>query len=716
MTSPHSFSFSKPAMPGDAVSVLVLVEDSGPMAAKWPEVRDSYLPVLLENLRAADPSVLMEARWLTTSASSPVATSIGDAADCRNVPDLILGQGTSSKISPAAIHNAINILAMASRALGNATRHFILVAATGPSTSSPMSDATPSGFDPWDDIALVLAQQYIRLHVILNIGAEMRTYHELFKRSLHRQSNLEVPAWFLVDPPKFSIRLSGRPQYVRSSVAVSDPLIPTGIPPGHYGNPSPPPLSTKSASPTTPPTQGSPPPASSPPHRKSSTSPVTPRSRGGRGSETSNSPPEGGGGLVSYLQQMHGLTKKKSYGVKAPKKTYADIQLPMAGRPILPRLEVPQSTIYTYPSFDNGHGAEQHVLVSDTQPPPSRRHSADQLPPSLVARTTNEDRRARRRGPWLPIAPLVSSTPSSPTSVTSPGTLAALQSLASMTPRLPDFVTKGRAPPVTGGLGPTEAQDPYAAHSTGPADAHAYAAHPGMTSRPADAHAPYPASPPQDPQAAASPTYYYPRAPAAAPQWSQQGSVGASPASPVSAPSPSHTSTSGFSDASRQYSDYTYGSSPPSSAAATPLSMTAPAGAAENAEDQPFIITPEIVAKSDADMEEVVRSGALQASMTPALCSVVQTMQPALSSPMYVPSEPMSPDQLYYPAAMPPPHGHPGPVQDAPAGYHVYPSEVHMSAEHGVPQADASWQYGAPQGYMPPIPDYVPPQGHWYPT
>ncbi len=27
-------------------------------------------------------------------------------------------------------------------------------------------------------------QEYIRLHVILNIGAEMRTYHELFKRSV----------------------------------------------------------------------------------------------------------------------------------------------------------------------------------------------------------------------------------------------------------------------------------------------------------------------------------------------------------------------------------------------------------------------------------------------------------------------------------------------------------------------------------------------------
>ncbi|OJT09155.1 hypothetical protein TRAPUB_14365 [Trametes pubescens] len=619
MTSPHSLPFSNPAMPGDAVSVLVLVEDSGQMAVKWPDVRDSYLPILLENLRTADQSVQVrfqpppplslliirllffqiEARWLTTSSPTPVATySILDAAECRNIPDLALGQGPNTKISPMVIHNAIKQ--------------------------------------------------------------------------------------------------------------------------GRYGNPSPPlPPSTKSVSPSTPPTQDSSPPASSPPHRKTATSPSAPRNRG-RGSETSNSPPEsGGGGLVSYLQQMHGLTKKKSYGVKAPKKTYSDIHLPMAGRPILPRLEVPQSDIYSYPSFDNTHGPEPRVLVSDSQPPPSRRHSDDQLPPtSLVTRTGNDDRRARRRGPWLPIAPLASSTPSSPTSVTSPGTLAALQSLASMTPRLPEFATKGRGQ-APSGMGSADAQDLYASYGPGSVEtSHSYPVHPAMASRLADSHAPYPASPPQDPQLNTSPTYFYSHVPGAAPQWSQQGSVGASPASSASAPSPSHTSASGFSDTSRQYSDFGYGSSSPSSAAVTPISMTAPARMADNSEDQPFIITPEIVAKSDADMEEVLRSGALQANMTPALCGGVgvQQQQP---SPMFAHSEPLSsPDQYYYPA-LSSPQGHAVHPQDG--GYPVYHhyhnhhDVAHMGTE--LSHADGGqWQYGGGQhGYMPPVPDYIP-NGHWYPS
>ena len=56
-------------MPGDAVSVSVLVEDSVAMAAKWPDIRDAYLPNLLENLRAADPSVQVRIQLAAVLAS-----------------------------------------------------------------------------------------------------------------------------------------------------------------------------------------------------------------------------------------------------------------------------------------------------------------------------------------------------------------------------------------------------------------------------------------------------------------------------------------------------------------------------------------------------------------------------------------------------------------------------------------------------------------------
>ena len=56
-------------MPGDAVSVSVLVEDSVAMAAKWPDIRDAYLPNLLENLRSADPSVQVRIQLVAVLAS-----------------------------------------------------------------------------------------------------------------------------------------------------------------------------------------------------------------------------------------------------------------------------------------------------------------------------------------------------------------------------------------------------------------------------------------------------------------------------------------------------------------------------------------------------------------------------------------------------------------------------------------------------------------------
>ena len=437
---------------------------------------------------------------------------------------------------------------------------------------------------------------------------------------------------------------------------------------------------------------------------------------------------------MSYLQQMHGLTKKKSYGIKAPKKTYADIRLPGSGRPILPRLEVPQSQsdIYTYPSFDTGQGPDGQPPVSVSQSdsqqlqPPPRRHSADQLPSgSLVVRTSIEDRRARRRGPWLPIAPLVSSTPSSPTTATSPGTLAALQSLASMTPRLPDFVTKERITP--------GASDPRAAYMVVTQSA-----------------MPVPSD--------NNPNAYYLHNMNSAPTWSPHpGSVGMSMSMPVpmtmtmsppstsSLPSPSTSHppmSSAYGDASRPFqptpppslagSDYaTYsldGSSPPSSLSSSASSLPAQA----DGDDQPFVVTPEYEAIVNAHFEEAIRSGAMQASMTPAIHSAV----PAFSQSSAASASASAPAPA--PAAAPAPHYAPS-VQDhhqqqqqqqqqqqyylaqrQDGGYAAYqmaahPQDAQVGGGGWAPQAHVPYGHPGP-GYMAPVAGYAPPQGHWYPA
>lgn len=67
-----------------------------------------------------------------------------------------------------------------------------------------------------------------------------------------------------------------------------------------------------------------------------------------------------------------------------------------------------------------------------------------------------------------------------------------------------------------------------------------------------------------------------------------------------------------------------YGVSPTTSQTSTPLpspSITAPVGRVDEGEDQPFIVTPEYEAFANARFEEAIRSGAMQASMTPAALS-----------------------------------------------------------------------------------------------
>ena len=387
---------------------------------------------------------------------------------------------------------------------------------------------------------------------------------------------------------------------------------------------------------------------------------------------------------------MHGLTKKKSYGIKAPKKTYADIRMPNAGRPILPRLEVPhsQSEIYTYPSFDNVNGAE--TQGPDVQLGPPRRHSVDQLPSaSLVARTINEDRRARRHSPWLPMAPYVSSTPSSPTSTTSPGTRAALQSLASMTPRgPPDFMTmaKDHMGPGTADLG----ADGRVAYSV--------------------ASLPVSSSPPN--------AMYY----SSGTTWVQQAAVAPSPIS--SAPSPTHTvsSTSTVSDASRlrtspptpqlmSGSEYSYGSSPPSSTATTPPSISAPVG--ESLEDQPFVVPPEYEAQVNASFQEAVMSGEIQRNMTAA--TGYSSATPTMSTPSYTPTiaAHVRHDQTYYPPPTPPPHV----MAAQETAYPMYQPAGYSNGEYVIGtngSAHGVWQYPTGETYMSAQPEYNHAHGQWY--
>jgi hypothetical protein len=56
-TTIGSSTVFKPANPGQAVAVLLLIENSGQMATRWPDLRDRVLPTLLGNVRIANQGV-----------------------------------------------------------------------------------------------------------------------------------------------------------------------------------------------------------------------------------------------------------------------------------------------------------------------------------------------------------------------------------------------------------------------------------------------------------------------------------------------------------------------------------------------------------------------------------------------------------------------------------------------------------------------------------
>ena len=47
----------KPVVPGEAVAILVLIENSQAMVQAWSDLRDHHLPTLLGTMRLANPAV-----------------------------------------------------------------------------------------------------------------------------------------------------------------------------------------------------------------------------------------------------------------------------------------------------------------------------------------------------------------------------------------------------------------------------------------------------------------------------------------------------------------------------------------------------------------------------------------------------------------------------------------------------------------------------------
>ncbi|KAH9917485.1 uncharacterized protein B0H18DRAFT_1034332 [Fomitopsis serialis] len=544
---------------GHAVSVLVLVEDSQTMLGKWDDVRHRYLPALLHGLRVDNKTNPQFRIWWFTSspAFTPMTTTVTTLADYNNLPNLSLGRHTDTLISTGTIRRCVNVY-LASGKQRRTNQHLIIIAASPLLTGSEGPGPVQAGIDPWVGTALALCQEEIHLHLIVGPANESRSFRDLFSRTRFAQTLSEIPPWFEVDATRFSILISGRALQQPQQGATSMRTTPTSVPL----------LDTRRSSPEIPLSPTTTSPLSSPAH------PISPTSSR-RSSVSTTSPPRPDErpalhsrsttdtlGLVGYLQRMHGLTKKRSYGAKPTKRTATLAEGHVPGRPILPRLDL--SAPYPRPPVRSS----ETVIASpgSSTAPSSQRSSPTAERPSV------DDRLALNRGSWQPLSP------SSASGQVPDSTAAALRSLEAMAPRLTEFHTPehpsastrsptgrdiGRGAQLMQALARRDAtsadlsiEEMHAlssasAHDMGATDMHQ---RPAMLGR----------------SLSIDHVSYY----------NMMASTSQAP-SPL--PSPS---------------------------------LTAPESSAESSEDQPFIVTPEYEAFVAARFEEAVRSGAMQASMT----------------------------------------------------------------------------------------------------
>lgn len=173
----------KPAVPGEAVATLVLIENSENMRPLWSDLRDHHLPTLLGTMRLANPIVpvrvipatccqgyhlmilQIQVLWLITS---PVNDSDSPPSrDDKALPTIRFNPDPSNRISTAIIDRGINVsegvlmgnisdCSILNQLLAStfknqvAARHLIVVAAS--SLSDPYVDAGGIG-SKWQGLA-----------------------------------------------------------------------------------------------------------------------------------------------------------------------------------------------------------------------------------------------------------------------------------------------------------------------------------------------------------------------------------------------------------------------------------------------------------------------------------------------------------------------------------------------------------------------------------
>ncbi|KAJ6552094.1 hypothetical protein DFH09DRAFT_601492 [Mycena vulgaris] len=255
---------------------LLMIENSSALANFWPDLRDCYLPRLVEQLSGSHPvhltNIFVSASRQAHDFHDPGIRQYSNLKD--GLKDFQFNYQPDNRLSTPQIQTAVEFLSSPSSTTSY-VRHLIVVAAT-----TPTEFVTRTLHDPWQELANMLTQGDIHLHLALTSNLRAGNLPNLFEQTLKWQQNIEEPLWL----PKYSTALIFR---VSAQQTYSDSV-----------------LSETKAGPST---------CLNPPRASRDVIPpdiYTTKSL----DDVSSEPPS----LVSQLQQFHGLTKKKVYGAKPP--------------------------------------------------------------------------------------------------------------------------------------------------------------------------------------------------------------------------------------------------------------------------------------------------------------------------------------------------------------------------------------------------------------
>lgn len=410
-----------------------------------------------------------------------------------------------------------------------------------------------------------------------------------------------------------------------------------------------------------------------------------------------------GPGLVNYLKQVHGLTKRKGAGGKTSKRTAAS-EPSRSSRPILPRLELPVASLSAPAGAERSPTKPAHAVAPPPMEPSKQAGPSAQPPVATMGVPVDinfmppADLRRLPGRPWPWIQPMpITSPPDAPS--LSPTANAALRNLTRLAPRAPLPGTQGQQ---SGGQAAVHPVTAYAdaQHGSSPSPSAAMAQLQRQEMYPPYGVGSSP-SPPQRFQSSSSSPPYHP-----AVATSYQATEGSPPTwqSTITheIPHPSVYANAPY------YNAYPYAISPhnsdhsnPSPPMPSPAVTAAPAvHAPDDTENQPFVVTPEYEAMANARFAAAVRSGAVHANMAPNVLPPITT-SPAHGSASYFSSS--NPMMHPAPSGMPTTEYAYVQQEDARLGHDV----VHYSSMPGRTSEHANY-YQHPGG------DASSPPHQWY--